>query len=132
MIIVAPLDRTASKIVQSINNLHESLSTFEILPAVPRTYSSLPESDPQSGTKEWEFGRAAYLNWANRKLLSSGQTEHDETNTHEHAEGLNVAGPSGTSSGRTSDEIALKMLNEETRAVADPEGLKELAREFGL
>lgn len=118
-LIVAPLDHTSSQIVQTISSLHESLTGFDIVPAVPGS-STLPEMDPHSRSKEWEYGRAAYLNWATKKLLrGEGGREAEVEDTEQGGRG------------RASDDRAIERMAQEAKDMADPEGLAALARHAG-
>lgn len=116
---VAPLDHSSRQIVQSISTLHESLAGFDIVPAVPGA-STLPEMDPHSRSKEWEYGRAAYLDWATKKLLKG-----------EGGREVEAEGTDQSERGRANDDRAIERMAEETRGVADPEGLAALSRHAG-
>jgi kinetochore protein Mis12/MTW1 len=60
-VVVTPLPKTAETLKSSLSQLFTSLEVMEI--PIP----SIPQSAP--GTKAWELGRQAYLNWAVGKMV---------------------------------------------------------------
>ena len=49
------------QIKTSLSSLHDNLASLEALPP--------PETSLPPGTKAWEMGRQAYLNWAVGKMI---------------------------------------------------------------
>jgi kinetochore protein Mis12/MTW1 len=58
---VTPLPPKAQSIVIALEGLHQTVSSLETLPP---TETKIPP-----GTKAWEMGRHAYLNWAVGKMI---------------------------------------------------------------
>jgi kinetochore protein Mis12/MTW1 len=61
LIVVTPLPPKAQSIVTALEGLHQTVSSLETLPP---TETKIPP-----GTKAWEMGRHAYLNWAVGKMI---------------------------------------------------------------
>jgi len=58
---VTPLPPKAQSIVTALEGLHQTVSSLETLPPA--------ETKIPPGTKAWEMGRHAYLNWAVGKMI---------------------------------------------------------------
>jgi kinetochore protein Mis12/MTW1 len=58
---VTPLPPKAQSIVSSLEGLHHNITSLE---GLPPTETKIPP-----GTKAWEMGRHAYLNWAVGKSI---------------------------------------------------------------
>jgi kinetochore protein Mis12/MTW1 len=97
---VSPLPETATAISQALLALHTQLSPLE--PHRPNPDQPLPQ-----GTKAWEMGRQAYLNWAMSKDLP----------------GSTVSGTQGASGG--GDET-IEGVEREMRAAGGFEGMDRL------
>lgn len=60
---VHPLPPRAEGITDSLTHLHALVSNMDMPTSLPTTPT------PAQGTKAWELGRQAYLNWAVGKML---------------------------------------------------------------
>lgn len=72
-----PLPPKAQQIKSALTALHENLSSLETLPPSDTT---LPP-----GTKAWEMGRQAYLNWAVGKMIHPEGVKEDAMDAAEEA-----------------------------------------------
>ena len=71
--IVSPLPQKTEQIMQALQTLHSSLT-----PLSDPAQTANPSAPPGEGTKAWQLGRQAYLNWAVGKFISqSGNAQPD-------------------------------------------------------
>ncbi len=110
-----PLPTTASTLKSSLLALHLKLQEMEIplppndlIPALSTTAST------NEGVKEWEMGRAAYLNWATRTVVG-------------HAEGgAGADGEPGVLSEREEKRLFDQMTKEKEQVGGDVQGLTKM------
>ena len=108
---VSPLPKAADALSSVLGALASKLETFDTIVPTPQPVATLPEGSGSSGsgTKVWEYGRAAYLNWA-ASLPSEG-----------------TAGTlAGESDKAERERVDLERLKKEVQGVTDAETLGKL------
>ncbi|RSH91685.1 hypothetical protein EHS25_009054 [Saitozyma podzolica] len=107
---LTPLPQTAETLRSSLSQLFTSLEVMEI--PIP----SIPQSAP--GTKAWELGRQAYLNWAVGKMV------HPES-------AVAAGGGPGSGPGAKSEE-RMEGIEREMAGVGDKEAMEAMGRAAGV
>lgn len=96
-----------------MNVLHSAISPMEIEQAV-----DAPAMRATDGTKAWELGRKAYLNWAVKRTLSS------------NPDGTSTSVVSGETVKSVSEKDALDEIESEMRKAGGGDSVEKLNREM--
>jgi kinetochore protein Mis12/MTW1 len=79
--------RVLHTLAEDVDALHATVSTLP--PLEPSNALSLPPPGP--GKREWEIGKAGYLNWANAQLVQHAKKEVGSALENDSAEEAPIA-----------------------------------------